>query len=86
MTTYVINSLVFEANCCQECNLVENNMAMYTHLLILQSLGKSMIFSLEIYRIVTSVESEMLPMISLETLLVWDFVDIHLSTHQKSNV
>ena len=86
MTTYVINSLVFEANGCQECNLVENNMVMYTHLLILQSLGKSTIFSLEIYGIVTPVESEVLPMISLETLLVWNFVDIDLSTHQKSNV
>ena len=86
MTTYVINSLVFEADGCQECNLVENNMATYTHSLMLQSLGKSMIFSLEIYRIVTPVESEMLPMISLETLLVWDFADIDLSTHQKSNV
>ena len=70
ITIYVINSLIFEANGHQECNLVASYIiAKDTNLLISQSLGKSTIFSSEISEIVTTVETDMFPTISLEALL-----------------
>ena len=84
ITIYVINSLIFEANGHQECNLVASYIiAKDTNLLISQSLGKSTIFSSEISEIVTTVETDMFPTISLEALLPVSLIPMYLHIRDK---